>query len=169
MHASCPLFSFTHAWPYAQTVIALDLYLAYLRGAFNTCYYCAVVTDHLEELQRKCIKHIRKPMSKMLLQEVQAAEAQKAENDVKVEESAEAAPKEKESSAKDKENRDWKRNGTLFARLIRCLHRSFNFQMSDGWSGLIPSLRCLLTVTASILEITAARAMRSTFPAHPCL
>ncbi|RPD66715.1 hypothetical protein L226DRAFT_529121 [Lentinus tigrinus ALCF2SS1-7] len=93
-----------------RTVIALDLYLAYLRGAFNTCYYCAVVTDHLEELQRKCIKHIRKPMSKMLLQEVQAAEAQKVESDVKVEESVEATPKEKDSSAKDKENRDWKRN-----------------------------------------------------------
>ncbi|RDX53607.1 hypothetical protein OH76DRAFT_1398727 [Lentinus brumalis] len=93
-----------------RTVIALDLYLAYLRGAFNTCYYCAVVTDHLEELQRKCIKHIRKPMSKMLLQEVQAAEAQKVDNDVKVEDNSEPAPKEKDSSAKDKENRDWKRN-----------------------------------------------------------
>ncbi|CDO74626.1 hypothetical protein BN946_scf184325.g13 [Trametes cinnabarina] len=93
-----------------RTVIALDLYLAYLRAAFNTCYYCAVVTDHVEELQRKCVKHVRKPMSKMLLQEVQA-EAQKAEKSVKIEDGGEA-PKEKETSAKDKpaENRDWKRN-----------------------------------------------------------
>lgn len=112
MDTSCSPFILADLPPLWQTVIALDLYLAYLRGAFNTCYYCAVVTDHLEELQRKCIKHIRKPMSKMLLQEVQAAEAQKVENDVKVEDNAEPAPKEKESSAKEKENRDWKRNGT---------------------------------------------------------
>ncbi|KAI0771991.1 hypothetical protein BD413DRAFT_604124 [Trametes elegans] len=93
-----------------RTVIALDLYLAYLRAAFNTCYYCAVVTDHVEELQRKCVQHLRKPMSKMLLQEVQA-EAQKAEKDVKVEEGADAA-KEKAAPAREKpaENRDWKRN-----------------------------------------------------------
>ncbi|KAH9850035.1 hypothetical protein C2E23DRAFT_837171 [Lenzites betulinus] len=93
-----------------RTVIALDLYLAYLRAAFNTCYYCAVVTDHVEELQRKCVKHMRKPMSKMLLQEVQA-EAQKAEKDPKIEEGVEV-PKEKDVSVKDRanENRDWKRN-----------------------------------------------------------
>ncbi|KAI0751499.1 hypothetical protein C8Q80DRAFT_579948 [Daedaleopsis nitida] len=93
-----------------RTVIALDLYLAYLRGAFNTCYYCAVITDHLEELQRKCITHIRKPMTKMMLQEVQAAEAQKVDKDVKEEDGGDAA-KEKDTNAKDKaENRDWKRN-----------------------------------------------------------
>ncbi|KAI0356500.1 hypothetical protein OH77DRAFT_1423431 [Trametes cingulata] len=93
-----------------RTVIALDLYLAYLRAAFNTCYYCAVVTDHVEELQRKCVKHLRKPMSKMLLQEVQA-EAQKAEKDPKAEDGVETA-KEKEVNIKEKtsENRDWKRN-----------------------------------------------------------
>lgn len=96
-----------------QTVIALDLYLAYLRAAFNTCYYCAVVTDHVEELQRKCVKHIRKPLSKMLLQEVQA-EAQKAEKDTKVEEGAEGAKEKEVSMLKERpaENRDWKRNGT---------------------------------------------------------
>ncbi|KAI9066390.1 hypothetical protein FKP32DRAFT_1673915 [Trametes sanguinea] len=89
-----------------RTVIALDLYLAYLRAAFNTCYYCAVVTDHVEELQRKCVKHLRKPMSKMLLQEVQA-EAQKAEKDPKIEEGTDAP---KETTTKPAENRDWKRN-----------------------------------------------------------
>ncbi len=50
-------------------------------------------------------------MSKMMLQEVQAAEAQKADKEPKDEESAEPV-KEKDSSAKDKaESRDWKRNG----------------------------------------------------------
>jgi len=56
-----------------QDAIALDLYISYLRAAFNTCFYCAVVTDHVEELQRKCVKHVRKPMSKAMLEEVRAA------------------------------------------------------------------------------------------------
>ncbi|EMD40601.1 hypothetical protein CERSUDRAFT_111186 [Gelatoporia subvermispora B] len=96
-----------------KTVVALDLYLAYLRAAFHTCYYCAVVTDHLEELQRKCVKHVRKPMSKTLLAEVKAAEAQKAEKEQRPEGEAEQEkPSDKESLSKDKpaENRDWKRN-----------------------------------------------------------
>lgn len=38
----------------------MDLYLAYLRAAFNCCYYCSAITDHIEELQRKCVKHIRR-------------------------------------------------------------------------------------------------------------
>lgn len=96
-----------------QTVIALDLYLAYLRTAFNTCYYCAVVTDHIEELQRKCVKHVRKPLSKSLLQEIKAAEAQKTEPKAEDENADERErEKEKEPTPKDKsENRDWKRNG----------------------------------------------------------
>ncbi|KAI1789040.1 hypothetical protein LXA43DRAFT_1023033 [Ganoderma leucocontextum] len=93
-----------------RTVIALDLYLAYLRAAFNTCYYCAVITDHVEELQRKCVKHLRKPMSKMLLQEVQAAEASKADKEPKVEEGVEVVKERDASVAKERENRDWKRN-----------------------------------------------------------
>lgn len=36
------------------------MYLSYLREAFNCCYYCALVTDHQEELVRKCIKHERR-------------------------------------------------------------------------------------------------------------
>ncbi|CCM03367.1 uncharacterized protein FIBRA_05497 [Fibroporia radiculosa] len=97
-----------------KTVVSLDLYLAYLRAAFHTCYYCAVVTDHLEELQRKCVKHVRKPMSKALLQEVKAAEAQKAERELKVEgalDDEKLKEKEKDAPVKEKsENRDWKRN-----------------------------------------------------------
>lgn len=45
-----------------KNTIALDLYLAYLRAAFHTCYYCVSTSDHIEELQRKCIKHVRKPL-----------------------------------------------------------------------------------------------------------
>lgn len=58
-----------------QTTIALDLYLAYLRAAFHTCYYCAVITDHLEELQRKCIMHVRKPLTKAMKEEIARAAA----------------------------------------------------------------------------------------------
>ncbi|TFY69491.1 hypothetical protein EVJ58_g373 [Rhodofomes roseus] len=95
-----------------KAVVALDLYLAYLRAAFHTCYYCAVVSDHVEELQRKCVKHVRKPMSKTLLEEVKAAEAaqaQKVEEEQKVKGEGEEKPK--DASGKEKsENRDWKRN-----------------------------------------------------------
>ncbi|KAI0693827.1 hypothetical protein BC835DRAFT_1352352 [Cytidiella melzeri] len=95
-----------------RTVIALDLYLAYLRSAFNACYYCAVITDHVEELQRKCVKHVRKPLSKALMQEIKAAEAQKAEQDAKNgEEGDKEGDKEKDVPSKEKtEGRDWKRN-----------------------------------------------------------
>ncbi|KAH7930063.1 hypothetical protein BV22DRAFT_1055685 [Leucogyrophana mollusca] len=86
-----------------KAVISLDMYLAYLRAAFHTCYYCAVVTDHLEELQRKCLQHVRKPLSKSLLEEVRAAEAEK--------EKSKEDEKEKETIvSKTTENRDWKRN-----------------------------------------------------------
>jgi len=102
------------AWEAKKTVVSLDLYLAYLRAAFHTCYYCAVVTDHLEELQRKCVKHVRKPMSKALLQEVKAAEAQKAEKEQRAEvegDEEKQKEKDKETFSKEKtENRDWKRN-----------------------------------------------------------
>lgn len=98
--------------------MSLDLYLAYLRTAFHTCYYCAVVADHLEELQRKCLKHVRKPLSKMLLEEVKAAEAERAEKEKEIKEEEDDIEKDvkKESTIKDKgnDNRDWKRNG-MFA------------------------------------------------------
>ncbi|KAG9081208.1 hypothetical protein FRC07_014587, partial [Ceratobasidium sp. 392] len=38
---------------------SLDLYLGYLRTAFNCCYYCAARADFPEELQRRCLKHSR--------------------------------------------------------------------------------------------------------------
>lgn len=120
-------------------MVALDLYLAYLRAAFHACYYCAVVTDHVEELQRKCVKHVRKPLSKSLLQEVKAAEAQKLEKDVKTEgEDEKEGDKEKEAKDKEKEkekekeapskdgkteNRDWKRNGACECDLSLAIHK----------------------------------------------
>jgi len=106
-----------------KVVVSLDLYLAYLRAAFHTCYYCAVVTDHLEELQRKCLKHQRKPLSKMLLEEIKAAEAEKdkAEKERKVKEEdtdkemepvdeTDEKSKSKEKDGKKIDARDWKRN-----------------------------------------------------------
>ncbi|KDR74495.1 hypothetical protein GALMADRAFT_250472 [Galerina marginata CBS 339.88] len=105
------------AYKEKQVVVSLDMYLSYLRAAFHTCYYCAVVTDHLEELQRKCLKHDRKPLSKMLLEEMKAAEAEK-ERKVKEEDKDMAVDvvddkgkvKEKENGKSKHDNRDWKRN-----------------------------------------------------------
>lgn len=66
-------------------MVALDLYLEYLRAAFNTCYYCSVTTDHVEELQRKCIRHVRKPMPKVAAcEESKSAETAKTENESSV-------------------------------------------------------------------------------------
>lgn len=100
------------------------MYLAYLRAAFHTCYYCAVVTDHLEELQRKCLEHQRKPLSKMLLEEIKAAEAEKekAQQEKKMQEEgqdkdmegngeSDERSKVKEKDVKKADSRDWKRNG----------------------------------------------------------
>ena len=99
-------------------VVSLDLYLMYLRAAFHTCYYCAVVTDHLEELQRKCLKHARKPLSKMLLEELKVVEAEKAEKERKLKDEDNdnvVADDDKKSSGKGtgkhSDSRDWKRNG----------------------------------------------------------
>ncbi|KAF9526311.1 hypothetical protein CPB83DRAFT_858152 [Crepidotus variabilis] len=108
------------AYQAKKVVVSLDMYLAYLRAAFHTCYYCAVVTDHLEELQRKCVKHHRKPLSKLLLDEIKAAEVEKdkTENVQKEEDqpmvvdgdSEDKKTKEKEKDTKKIESRDWKRN-----------------------------------------------------------
>ena len=88
-----------------QAIVTLDLYIEYLRAAFNTCFYCCVITDHLEELQRKCLKHIRKPLSKSL-----AAELEKIANDNTANDGTEDVEKDKQES---KEHREWKRNGIL--------------------------------------------------------
>lgn len=108
-----------------QVVVSLDMYLTYLRAAFHTCYYCAVITDHLEELQRKCLKHARKPLSKMLLEELKVAEVEKAEKERKVKDEDNAMTnddKEKNNKERERESngkqgkhdsRDWKRNGLL--------------------------------------------------------
>lgn len=89
------------------------------------CYYCAVKTDHLEELQRKCLKHVRKPLStKYLLDEVKAAEEREKakEEGVKPESTTDGADKNgkeaedvemKDVTTKEKpaDSKDFKRNG----------------------------------------------------------
>lgn len=55
--------SFPASYLKTKASIALDLYLAYMRAAYNTCYYCVATVDHLEELHRKCAGHRRKPLS----------------------------------------------------------------------------------------------------------
>ncbi|KAK7695549.1 hypothetical protein QCA50_000185 [Cerrena zonata] len=99
-----------------RTVVALDLYLAYLRAAFHTCYYCAVVTDHVEELHRKCVKHVRKAL--IVPQETKTSDVTMSDSQDKVE--GEAVKEEEKEKEKVKEpptrerqggdGRDWKRN-----------------------------------------------------------
>ncbi|KAG5640931.1 hypothetical protein DXG03_006609, partial [Asterophora parasitica] len=94
-----------------KAVVSLDLYIAYLRAAFNTCYYCSVVTDHLEELQRKCLSHARKPLSKAMLEEVKAKDVKEEEGVDGVDGSAEKEKEKGKEAKKDRQgNRDWKQN-----------------------------------------------------------
>ncbi|KIK65755.1 hypothetical protein GYMLUDRAFT_39277 [Collybiopsis luxurians FD-317 M1] len=85
------------AYEAKKTEVSLDLYLAYLRAAYHACYYCSVVTDHLEELQRKCIKHVRKPLPKV---SAISDEAKVTNGGEGVEDEEKPAP-EKESPKKD--------------------------------------------------------------------
>lgn len=99
-----------------------------MRHAFHTCYYCAVTTDHQEELQRKCIQHLRKPLSKATYDEYKAKMAEnfaKVKEEDSVQEDGDLKPKENESSpddrgkdAKDEDSREWKKSGTFSLFLI---------------------------------------------------
>ncbi|EIW82450.1 hypothetical protein CONPUDRAFT_53735 [Coniophora puteana RWD-64-598 SS2] len=91
-----------------KEIISLDMYIAYLRAAFHTCYYCAVVTDHVEELQRKCLKHMRKPLSK-LHDEQKAVDPEKAEQEKREGDE----DKEKLGFSSKADSRDWKKGGKL--------------------------------------------------------
>lgn len=86
------------------------MYLEYLRAAFHACYYCAVVTDHLEELQRKCLKHVRKPLPKALQEEVKTANIEE-EDGVKDEDMEPDAGRSKVKPKEKNDSKDWKRNG----------------------------------------------------------
>lgn len=105
------------AYEAKKIVVALDLYLAYMRAAYNACYYCAVVTDHVEELQRKCVKHMRKPLSNLADEETKHLEVEKEKKEEM--EDGEGTDKDKEKrkekerkdSGGGKDKGDWKRGG----------------------------------------------------------
>jgi hypothetical protein len=77
-------------------------------------------------------------LSKMLLEEVKAAEAEKLEKDKGKEEGEGDIEKEKgkDIPVKEKpvENRDWKRNGN-FRDIVFWTSLTFSFQMNAGWNG----------------------------------
>jgi serrate RNA effector molecule len=83
--------------------------LTYLRVTFNTCYYCAAVCDHVEELHRKCPKHVRKPLPDKV---VAPANDEAGEEKEEEESGGKEKPKEKEKDPKDRGDKRWERNGT---------------------------------------------------------
>lgn len=99
-------------WAAEKTQVSLDLYIEYLRAAFHTCYYCCIVSDHLEALHRKCVKHVRKPLSSGHFEEmVKAVEAEKAEKESKMQEDESFGKVgQDEKKAKTKKDDRWKRN-----------------------------------------------------------
>lgn len=97
-----------------QLEVSLDLYIAYLRSAFHTCYYCALVTDYVEELQRKCIKHVRRPLPTPVTAEGKTAEV-KAEDGAEPDESAKDVTEENEAEKRlrEKELREKNKAGSF--------------------------------------------------------
>ncbi|VDC04076.1 unnamed protein product [Peniophora sp. CBMAI 1063] len=92
------------AYELKKNTVALDLYLAYLRNAYHTCYYCAIVTDHLEEFQRKCISHVRRPLTYAMRLDLEREEQKKREK-------AEKEREEKELADKVKDEQDMEADG----------------------------------------------------------
>jgi hypothetical protein len=138
--------------------LTLDLYLAYLRAAFHTCYYCALSTDHMEELQRRCIRHERRPLSKALKEEIREQEekerAKKLEEETKESGAAEGeeALKERDGEGmgaeEKKESREWKRNGGLAWWQASRIVRLCMVQTSAGWTGWTARSRSCFIATA---------------------
>ncbi|KAF8583949.1 hypothetical protein K439DRAFT_1347268 [Ramaria rubella] len=122
-----------------KSLIALDLYLAYLRMAFNTCYYCAAVCDHAEELNRKCPRHVRKPLPEKA-PSVAPDEAGEEKDD---EEKAKDKVKDKEKDPKDRTDRRWERNGTLCCYSNQCVS-------DERWAEWVDSKIALLINRANV-------------------
>lgn len=45
-----------------QAKLILDHWISYLRNGLSTCYYCVAPMCFAEELQRKCVGHVRLPI-----------------------------------------------------------------------------------------------------------
>lgn len=63
---SCSISPFCQSIPIIYNVqpqakVTLDHYISYLRHGLSTCYYCVSPMSFPEELQRKCIAHMRSP------------------------------------------------------------------------------------------------------------
>lgn len=46
----------------SQAKLIADHWISYLRNGLSTCYYCVAPNSFPEELQRKCVAHVRPPM-----------------------------------------------------------------------------------------------------------
>jgi len=101
------------------------------------------VTDHLEELQRKCVKHVRKPLSKAMLEDLKAAEKEKHEEMEDVEGGGEKEKEKEKKESTGKDSRDWRRNGmcTFMTAVDRCIDETLS---DDRWLEWLDSKLALL-------------------------
>jgi hypothetical protein len=93
---------------------------------------------------------MRKPLSKLLIEEIKAAEAEKEKLDkeqkdedgeaVSGEGDAEEKSKTKDKETKRTEARDWKRNGVLNSFYFVTSDLDLSLQTRDGLSGWTPKL-----------------------------
>lgn len=89
--------------------ITLDQYLSYLRHGLTTCYYCVVPTAFPEELQRKCVAHLRAPLedAEPPAEEEKEGEEDRAEDKGESkEDSAEGEAQDGEAEAREGEARE---------------------------------------------------------------
>jgi hypothetical protein len=143
-----------------------------MRHAFHTCYYCAVTTDHQEELQRKCIQHLRKPLSKATYDEYKAKMAEnfaKVKEESSVQEDGDLKPKEEEPSSddrgkdtKDEDTREWKKSGA-FSLFSEWGLSQEEWQRTAGLSGWIPKSLYCSNGTLSTLVRMVVKPMMSEF------
>ena len=161
----------------SKITMSLDLVLAALRNAFHTCYYCAVTTDHQEELQRKCIQHLRKPLSKATYDEYKAKmiehsekikeEPAMQEDDLKPKEEHSPEDRGRDTATKEDDSREWKKSGTFPPSflVVAILDRE---QKIAGSNGSILKSHYYLTGILSTLVLMGGRLLTSElFVAYP--
>lgn len=109
---------------------------------------------------------MRKPLSKALIEEVKAAELEKAE---RMDETGDGEKDDRKDKDTKKDgygkDRDWKRNGRLLR--LSCfgtITQEILSQTSGGWIGLIPRSPCLSTETVLTLATMVGSTTMSSFP-----
>lgn len=83
-----------------QAKITLDQWISYLRHGLHTCYYCVAPFSYAEELQRKCVAHVRLPSPIAPVESMREEELRGEDREEKQEMADEAPEKAEEAQEK---------------------------------------------------------------------